>query len=233
MKTRTLKQLSLAALTCATLSLTLPAIAQDGAPQGDAQHGEHRGMGMGRGVRGTVTAINGKQVTIKTDEGDIYTVTTGDNTRLMKDREAAAITDIHVGDMLMTGGQVDPQAKTVGAAFVAIVPAEQVRKMHEDLGKTWIAGKITAISDTNITVQRMDGVSQTIAVDENTSFHKRRDAITMADIKVGDPLNARGALKGGVFVATQLNIGGMGGGMGMGMGEGPGGREHTGTPSPQ
>ena len=231
MKTRILKQLSLAAIACATISLTLPAVAQDGAPQGDAQRSEHHGMGMGRGVRGTVTAVNGKQVTIKTDEGDVYTVTTGDNTRLMKDRQEAALTDIHVGDMLMAGGQVDPQAKTVGAAFVAIVPAEQVRKMHEDLGKTWIAGKITAISDTNITVQRMDGVSQTIAVDENTSFHKRRDAITMADIKVGDPLNARGALKGGVFVATQLNIGG--GGMGMGRGEGPGGPERSGAPSPQ
>ncbi|HEY0794917.1 MAG TPA: DUF5666 domain-containing protein [Acidisarcina sp.] len=225
MKIRSFQKLCLIALATATLSLTMPAIAQDGMPGGGMQGGggPGRGMGMGRGVRGTVTAINGKQVSIKTDEGDVYTVITGDNTRLFKDREQAAITDIHVGDMLMAGGEVDAQAKTVGAAFVAIVDAEQVRKMREQLGKTWISGKITGIEDTKITIMRMDGVSQTIAVDENTSFHKRRDSITMADIKVGDPVNARGALKDGVFVAAQLGIGGMAGGMGPGGFGGPGG----------
>ena len=124
--------------------------------------------------------------------------------------------------MLIAGGEVDAQAKTVGAAMVMVVDAEQVRKMQAEMGKTWIAGKVSAIEDTKITVVRPDGVTQTIAVDENTSFHKRRDSITMADIKIGDPINARGALKEGVFVAAQLNVGGMGGGMGRPMG-GPGG----------
>jgi Domain of unknown function (DUF5666) len=235
MKIHSFHRLCLLALAGATVSFSLPAIAQDGPPpgaQGDIQGGEMR---MGRGVRGTVTAVSGKLVTLKTDEGDTYKVTTGDNTRLMKNREAAAITDIHVGDMLMVAGEVDAQSKTVGAAFVAIVDAAQVAKMREDLGKTWIAGKITAIEDTKITVQRMDGVTQTIAVDENTSFRKRRDSITMADIKVGDPMNARGALKDGVFVASQLGIGM--GSMGMGPG-GPGGRpgrhaDDGQSPSPQ
>jgi hypothetical protein len=234
MKIRSFNRLCLIALASATLSLTLPAIAQDGPPggmQGGGMQGGG-GMGMGRGVRGTVTAIHGKQATIKTDEGDVYTVITGDNTRVFKDREQAAVTDIHVGDMLMAGGEVDAQAKTVGAAFVAIVDAEQVKKMHEQLGKTWISGKITGIEDTKITVMRMDGVSQTIAVDENTSFHKRRDSITMADIKVGDPVNARGALKDGVFVAAQLGIGGMPGGMGPG-GPGHGGHHAEGSTAPQ
>lgn len=227
MKIRKLNQLCLVALAASALGLSLPAIAQegpDGPPPGDMQGPPGGGMGMGRGVRGTVTAIKGKQITIKTDEGDVYTVTTGDNTRIMKARQAAAVTDVHVGDMLMAGGVVDASAKTVGAVFVAIVDAEQVKKMREDLGKTWISGKVTAIEGTKVTVLRMDGVSQTIGVDENTSFHKRRDSITLADIKVGDPVNGQGALKDGVFVATRLNVGGrMGGPGGMGpMGGGPG-----------
>ena len=216
------KQLCFLSVTCATLSLTLPAIAQDAPSPGGGREGGGMGMGRGQGVRGTVTAIAGNQVTIKTDEGDTYKVTTGSNTRIIKSRQAAALTDIHVGDMLIAGGEVDAQAKTVGAAMVMVVDAEQVRKMQAEMGKTWIAGKVSAIEDTKITVVRPDGVTQTIAVDENTSFHKRRDSITMADIKIGDPINARGALKEGVFVAAQLNVGGMGGGMGRPMG-GPGG----------
>ncbi|HEY0760440.1 MAG TPA: DUF5666 domain-containing protein [Acidisarcina sp.] len=217
MNIRSLKQLCLVASVCLTLTLSLPALAQDGPPAGGMQGG---GMGRGQGVRGVVTAIAGKQITIKNEEGDVYTVTTGDNTHLMKNREAATLIDIHPGDMLFVAGDVNASAKTVGAAFVAIVDAEQVRKMRDDLGKTWISGKITAIEDTRITVLRMDGVSQTIAVDENTSFRKRRDSITMADIKVGDPLSGRGALKDGVFVATELNLSQAGM---MGMSRGPGG----------
>jgi hypothetical protein len=216
------KQLCFIALGGATFALAAPVFAQDAAPPppGEMQHGEGHGMGMGRGVRGTVTAVAGNQATIKTDEGDVYTVTTGENTHLMKHREAATAADIHVGDMLMVGGQVDAQAKTVGAAFVQIIDAADVQKMRADLGKTWTAGKITAIDGTKITVDRIDGVSQTIAVDENTSFHKHRDAVTLADFKVGDSINARGGLKDGVFVAAQLS----GGPMGMGpMGRGPGG----------
>ena len=192
------------------------------------------GMGRGQGVRGTVTSVAGPEVTIKTDEGDVYKVTTGANTRIMKDRQPAKTTDIHPGDMLMVGGEVDAQAKTVGAAFVAIVDAERVKKMREDLGKTWVAGKVTSIDETKITIQRVDGATQTISVDENTSFRKRRESITLADIKAGDSISARGQLKDGVFVAAELGVGGPGMGMGRGMrggGVGPGGAD-TSEPNP-
>jgi hypothetical protein len=43
-------------------------------------------------------------------------------------------------------------------------------------------------------------VTQTIELNEDTSLHKGRDAITMADVQVGDHLLARGALQDKVFV---------------------------------
>ena len=190
------------------LAVSLPMMSQD-APQRPEGGGM---MGRGQGVGGTVTAISGSDYTIKTEEGDVYKVTTTVNTRIMKDRQPAKAADIHVGDMLMIGGVVDAKAKTVGAAFVAVIDAEQVKKMREDLGKTWVAGKVTAIDETKITIHRIDGANQTIAVDENTSFRSRRESVTLADIKVGDNVNARGALKDGVFVAAELGVGGPGGG---------------------
>jgi hypothetical protein len=185
-----------------------------------------------RGVRGTVTAISGTKITIKTDEGDLYQVLTSDNTRIMKSsgpvrggqqgpegRQPIKVADIHVGDILMTGGQVDANAKTVGAVFVGVMDAEQAKKIREDLGKTWTAGEVTAIKDTTITIKRIDSVSQSFSVDENTSFRKRRDSITLGDIQVGDRVTAQGALKDGVFVASTVNVG-------RGQG-GPGGEGHV------
>jgi len=214
------------------LTVAASAYSQD-APPMDAPGGAPAGgMAGARGVRGAVTAISGSTITIKTDEGDVYQVFTSENTRIMKqrfqqgadrqqqagERQPLKVADIHIGDTLMAGGQMDAKAKTVGAIFVAVIDAEQAKKMREDLGKTWLAGEITAIKDATITVKRIDNVSQTFNVDENTSFKKRRDSITMADIQVGDRVTAQGALKDGAFLATTVNIGRAGGPGGEGRG---------------
>jgi hypothetical protein len=197
--------------------------AQDaGPPQGE------QGAGWPGGARpqhGIVTAVSGTTITLKTDEGDAYQVLTSPNTRIMKERQPIKTTDIHAGDAVIAGGAVDDKAKTVGAVFVMVLTAEQAaqaKKMRESFGKTWTAGEITSIKDLSITIKRMDNVSQTLTVDENTSFKKHRDSITLADIQVGDRLRADGAVKDGVFVATAVNVGGGGrGGEGRGPGDGP------------
>jgi hypothetical protein len=165
--------------------------------------------GMGSAVHGTVTAIAGGEFTIKTEDGTTYKIATGPNTRIMKDRQPIKATDIHAGDVVMTGGDVDEKAHTVGAVFLAVLDAEQVARMKQmqaDFGKTWTAGKIIAINDLTLTVERPDKKTQTITVDENTSFQKHRESITLADIKVGDTVSSRGALKNGNFTATQLSV---------------------------
>jgi Domain of unknown function (DUF5666) len=69
---------------------------------------------------------------------------------------------------------------------------------------------VKSIDGTKITVQRRDGETQTIEADENTSFEKGREKVTLADIKPGDQVTGRGALKDGVFVPTELRVGGFG-----------------------
>ena len=101
--------------------------------------------------------------------------------------------------------------------------------MREDFGKTWTAGEVTAIKETTITLKRGDGVEQAVSVDENTSFKKRGESITLADIQVGDRVSARGGLKDGTFVATAVAIGRMG--MGSGNGRGPGAPGAGGAPA--
>ena len=108
---------------------------------------------------------------------------------------------------------------------------KKFEKARADFGKTWTAGSIQSIEETKITIKRPDNVTQTIVVDENTSFRKRRDSITLADIKVGDNVTARGALQGGNFLATVLSVGGPGGG-GFRGGPRPGGAPNGASAAP-
>lgn len=133
----------------------------------------------GQRVQGTVTAAAADHLSIKTETGEAYEVAITPNTRMMKERQPAKITDVKAGDAVVAMGELDSSKKTMHALFVAIVDAEQVKKLREDLGKTYITGKVTAIDEVKLTIQRPDNVSQTIEVDETTSFRKggRRGAM--------------------------------------------------------
>ncbi len=129
-------------------------------------------MGSGRMVRGTVTAVQGDKISLRTEAGDTFQVALSPNTRLMKDRQQIKAADIKIGDGIGAMGELDQPTKTVHALFVSLVSAEEVKKMKDSYGKTWISGKVTAIDDLKITILRGDKVSQTIAVDEDTSFKR-------------------------------------------------------------
>jgi preprotein translocase subunit YajC len=208
---------------------------EQGSGQGQGRRGRGMDgfPGGGRGVLGTVTEVAADHYTIKTDAGETYTVHYSVNTRIVKqgegrrgsgagrggDSEAGQgeraqpvtlkPTDIKAGDIITAGGEVDEAGKSIGAVFIAQIDperAKQMREMQANYGKTWLAGRITAIEGTTITIDGMiDHAKHTIAVDENTSFRKRRDSITMADIQPGEQLRAEGAVKEGVFLATVVN----------------------------
>jgi hypothetical protein len=178
---------------------------QDGNDQGWAQFSREST------VRGTVMAAapNGKNdgsLTLKTDSGQQWQVLYGVNTRMMRDRNVVRPGEIQTGDMVFAAGNLDEKKKTVGAAILIDVPADVVQKAREGLGKTWSAGKITSIAGTRIQVHRLDGVEQSIAVDENTSFHQRRDAVTLADLRPGQGFRAEGHVMNGIFTATMLTV---------------------------
>lgn len=209
----------LAGLVVCLAMVSAGAQAQEAAPQNGQGQGRGEGRGMGGGMammggnsaHGTVTAVSGNEITVKDEQGQAWKIETGVNTRFMKDREPVKVSDIHAGDMLIAAGNVDEQAKSVGAAFVVVLdPAQAARmeKMRADFGKTWTAGKITAINTDalTVTIERPDKVAQTVAVDENTTFHKRNEDITFPDIKVGDMVRAEGALKGSNFLATNFSV---------------------------
>lgn len=118
-------------------------------------------------------------------------------------------TDIKVGDAIAAMGEVDATAKSVGATVVLQIDperAKQMREMQANYGKTWLMGKVTAIDGVKVTLMgNVDNTAHAFVADENTTFRKRRDPITLADIQVGDTVRVEGAVKEGSFVATAVN----------------------------
>jgi hypothetical protein len=231
------------------VAFSIPAIAQDAAPaasqepaqsssqgggwQGRRGGGWGAGMGQGRGVFGTVTEAAADHFTIKTDEGDEYTVHFSANTHIVKAQERRRgggqagnesggppqplkASDIKVGDAITAGGEIDTAGKSVGAVFIALLDPEQagrIREMQANFGKTWLIGKVTAMDGVKVTLQGGPGNAvHNFVADEDTTFRKRREPITLADVQVGDMVRVEGGLKEGVFVAKSVAVmGGQGG----------------------
>jgi hypothetical protein len=239
-------------LTVAAVALPAGVLAQN---EQDAARQNGVAFAGGQMVRGTVTATAADHLTVKTETGEVYQVALSANTRLTKERQPVKAAEIKVGDGVGAMGVLDASTKTVHAVFVGVADAEQVKKARENMGKTYITGKVTAIDmdALNVTVMRPDGVSQVIGVDEQTSFKRggrgmaamvsgagvvdmgggppgggRRgtgagtgteavngtgagnggggESITFADVKVGDTVAGRGALKNGMFVPTEFGV---------------------------
>ena len=169
----------------------------DGAPPAVA-------MGSGRAVRGTVTAAAADHLTVKTETGEVYEVVVTPNTQVRKGRDQLKLTDVHVGDGVGAIGEIDPAKKTVHALMLQVVDADAVKKAREAMGKTFIAGTVTAIDDLKITIKRTDDVVQVITVDEDTSFKKGARGMQMALQADGTGAGMTGARgqRGGAAPAT-------------------------------
>ncbi len=145
--------------------------AQDAPPPGGGR-GQFAGMSRSNGE---ITAIAPALITIKTEEGAVMQIVTTENTRIMKGRgDTLKFADLKVGDGLTAAGNLDAPNKTLHAAVLFVVDAAQVKALKDNLGKTYIAGKVTAIDLDNarMTVERADHVAQTITFDETTSFKR-------------------------------------------------------------
>lgn len=199
--------------------------------------GRGMGMGFGQGTVGTVTEAAADHFMVKTELGEVYKVYFSVNTRLMKQppggpsqrqggryrgaepgEEGAMRTppqpikaaEIKVGDVIAASGEVDANAKTLGAVFVMLIDperAKEMRAMEANYGKTWLAGRVKAIEEVKVSLDGgPDRAVHSFVADENTTFRKRRDPITLADVQVGDMVRVEGAVKDGTFVATTVSV---------------------------
>jgi len=181
-------------------------------------------MPPGDNVVGKVTAVGKDSLIIAPlMGGDAVNVKVSDTTRVAKDRQPFKFEQIKVDDVIFARGEL--KNNSMQAAVVSVVNPEMIQRIQqggaagggpgspmggfnrEDLGKKFIIGEVKAINETKLTIARPDGQTQDIEVDENTSFKKGGESITLPDIKVGDFVRGRGELKDNTFVPKELMVG--------------------------
>ena len=166
------------------------------------------GVGMrGRGTGGAITEIKDAAITVKTREGKTVTAKLSAETKFIKNRKPVTLKDFKVGDRVIIGGEPNGD-NNWDAKLVALIDENaMMAQMQAGMGKEFIVGEVKSIDETKLTILRIDGQTQVIEADENTSFKKQGESITLADIKPGDKVMGRGELKNGMFVPKTLRIG--------------------------
>jgi len=165
---------------------------------------------------GSITAISGNNLTVKTDAGEEKQVTVPDGASVkrvgpgQKMADAATITlgELAVGDRVLV--QLDPDASTPQAKLiVAIKKADLAQKQQKDQ-EAWqrgVSGLVKSADPANGTIVATTGagpLAKTITVNTTKTTELLRysqDSVRFADakpgpfdaIKVGDQLRARGS----------------------------------------
>lgn len=162
-------------------------------------------------VIGTVSAVNGSSITVKTDAGGTATVTIADSTRILQTApgqktlagaEKIAVGDITPGDrVLMAVSGEPPTASVVIVNKVSDIAAMQ-QKEQADWQSRGVGGLVKSVDPGSGTVTLTQG-ARTITVHTSSSTAFRRyapDSVkfsdakpsTLAEIHPGDQLQAKG-----------------------------------------
>jgi hypothetical protein len=193
-------------------------------PQGQFQEGGFRGdMKQMPGIFGTVSAINGTNITL-IDKGfgtssvsKTYTVDAS-NATVEKDRATSTFSSISVGNTIMVQGTVS------GTSVIATKinldngriggdkngPEKEMNrkdasstKMIEGNGQPVIGGTVTVVSGTTITITNKSNTNYTIDA-SNVIVMKGNSTSSVSNIIVGDSVLVQGTINGTSVVATTI-----------------------------
>lgn len=173
------------------------------APEGE---GPRRGL-RGNALVGQIQSITPGEMKIAARDGSTATVHLSAKTSFNFEQQPAKPEDFKAGMLVILRGTKSADGTWEAEAVSARTgPPRQGGGNPEAVRGEFIAGTVKAIDGTRITLKRLDETTQTIEVDENTSLHKRRESITLADIRVGDSVISRGETKDGTFAPKSLNV---------------------------
>jgi Domain of unknown function (DUF5666) len=162
-------------------------------------------------VIGTVTAVSGKAVTVKTDAGATVTVTVPDTARVLETPPGQktlagaakiAVSDMGAGDRVLMAVAGDPPAATIVVVNKASDIAAMQQKEQADWQRRGVGGLVKSVDPASGTINVTQG-ALTISINTTASTVFRRyapDSVnfsdaqisTLAAIQPGDQLQARG-----------------------------------------
>jgi hypothetical protein len=150
-----------------------------------------RGFGGFREI--TITAIDGSNVTLKTDDGWTRTITVTSETTIQKGGQDAALADLEVGDQIRFAQRRNDDGSWTVTTIRVVEPK--------------VAGTVTAVSSGGFTITDRSGLSRSITTSSSTTYRLGDQAATAADVKVGSRVVATGQPgSGNAFTATTVVI---------------------------
>jgi co-chaperonin GroES (HSP10) len=162
---------------------------------------------------GTVTAVDGNAVTIKTAAGAVVVVTVAPDAKVVqvppgaKDLSAATpatVGDVSVGDKVLANGTA-PDASKLTAVRVIVMKSTDINAMHASEEREWqrgLGGLVKTVDGNTVTVAS-GAKTLTIHTTPETVFKRYADdsvdfanaqASSLAAIHPGDQLRARGTV---------------------------------------
>jgi hypothetical protein len=164
---------------------------------------------------GTVTAVAGDSLTLKTDAGQEVVVSVADGARILqlapgstdlKTAQTIALKDIAVGDRVLINGKAGDNAGAFAASRVILMKSSDIAQKHEmeqaDWQKRGTGGIVSAVdASTGVMTVAIGAKKLTVATSGKTQFRryagdsvKFEDAKTgtLAQIQVGDQLRVLG-----------------------------------------
>lgn len=183
---------------------TQPITAQPGTAPGNAH------------TVGVVKAVDGNSVTLTTDAGTDLTIEVQPTTRILRvaagqrDLKSATpiqVNEIQAGDRVLVRGTLLADGKSVSAASMIVMKqsdiAQKQQQEQEEWQKRGVGGLVTAVDPASGTITISNGPGKTLMVKttkatiirryspDSVKFDDARPA-TIAEIKAGDQLRARG-----------------------------------------
>ncbi len=188
----------------------------------------------GRALLGTVSAVGSDHFVVKTEKGVRANVYFSANTRIVEQQlptkaegpvdclamaeagqmegtlqpvKAAAI---QRRDVIVAGGRVDAATGQVGAVVIAKldpVCARQAKERAKEYGKTWLAGRVTAIAGKRVTLETvMDPAPANFTITGATVVKRQKMVVPLSAVQVGDILRVDGVRRHGEFAASSIAL---------------------------
>jgi hypothetical protein len=172
-------------------------------------------------VAGTVSAVGTDTITIALRDGTSQTIRTNGSTAYHLDQADAKRTDVTVGSTIVASGEKAADGSLTASSVWVRLPR--------------MAGTVTAITDTTITLSRRGGTTVTIHVGSGTTIRVAGvDSAKLSDVTTGMAIVVEGTQRAdGSIDARSIGAAKLGKGLGKGPGhDGQPGDAPDGSPAP-
>ena len=183
----------------------LPAAQQAQEPPSPPAAGQGRGPGPGDRTFGTIVSVGVDRLQIKKADGSVQTALISNQTQFRQGRQQdLQLEDLKPGDQIMVAGSAN-ENKDFQARMIRRVTQEELAQMPKP-GEA-VFGELVAVENGQLRLRnRMQG-ERMVVVNEQTTFMKQGESISLKDLKVGDRVFATGKETNGQFIATRVVTG--------------------------